>query len=79
MSMTTHTPSTALTPLSPPPPSLQDYGVFISFYGGLGGLAHLAQLGLPEGSKPGEVYSVGQVRGGGSTGAGPPSGRLSNL
>ncbi|KAG1654779.1 hypothetical protein FOA52_007439 [Chlamydomonas sp. UWO 241] len=37
------------------------YGVFVQFYGGLGGLAHKAELGLADGAKPASAYTVGQT------------------
>ncbi|GAX80532.1 hypothetical protein CEUSTIGMA_g7970.t1 [Chlamydomonas eustigma] len=40
---------------------VQDYGVFVSFYGGISGLAHVGELGLPDGVKPAQMYNVGQV------------------
>ena len=39
----------------------QDYGVFVTFYGGISGLIHVGQLGLAEGIKPSEEYGLGQV------------------
>lgn len=44
---------------------IQDYGVFVSFYGGVSGLAATAELGLAPGQKPAEAFSLGQVRHGG--------------
>jgi len=35
--------------------------VFVAFYGGVAGLAPLAELGLPEGSAPGAFFTAGQV------------------
>jgi rRNA biogenesis protein RRP5 len=39
---------------------VQDYGVFLSFFGGVSGLASLAECGLPEGQKPRDAFAVGQ-------------------
>ena len=41
---------------------VKDFGLFVTFYGGLSGLLHSSQLGIEEGGKPSEAgYSVGQV------------------
>ncbi len=40
----------------------QDYGVFVSFYGGVTGLAHVSELGLGKaGDKPSSLFHTGQV------------------
>lgn len=40
---------------------VKPYGVFISFCGGMKGLAHTAELPLGPDQKPSEAYKVGQV------------------
>eukprot|EP00887_Chlorella_sp_A99_P001742 scaffold19.g1742.t1 len=40
---------------------VQDFGVFVSFYGGVAGLAHVSECGLPIGQKPGQAYEAGQA------------------
>lgn len=39
---------------------VHDYGVFLSFFGGVSGLAPAAECGLPEGQTPGDAFTVGQ-------------------
>ena len=41
---------------------VKPYGVFISFCGGVKGLAHTAELPLAPDQKPSDAYAVGQVR-----------------
>ncbi|MEW5309980.1 MAG: hypothetical protein WDW38_001818 [Sanguina aurantia] len=38
-----------------------DYGLFVTFFGGMEGLAHRNELGLTPGQKPSELHHVGQV------------------
>lgn len=40
---------------------VQEYGVFIGFYGSVSGLAPAAELGLAAAQKPADVYELGQV------------------
>lgn len=37
---------------------VQDYGLFISFFGGVSGLAHSSQLGLAPEQSPTEAFKV---------------------
>lgn len=39
---------------------VQDFGVFVSFYGGTSGLAHVSECGLAPGQKPPGAFEVGQ-------------------
>lgn len=39
---------------------VRDFGVFVAFYGGVSGLAHVSECGLAEGQKPTEAFEVGQ-------------------
>ena len=38
---------------------VQDYGVFVSLYGNVGGLIHVSELGLAAGQSPRDVYREG--------------------
>uniref|UniRef100_A0A7S0UUT8 S1 motif domain-containing protein n=1 Tax=Polytomella parva TaxID=51329 RepID=A0A7S0UUT8_9CHLO len=38
-----------------------DYGVFVTFFGGMKGLAQLRDLGLPTGKHPRDVFTIGQI------------------
>lgn len=40
---------------------VKEFGVFVSFYGGVSGMAPVSELGLPAGTSPTTVYSPGQV------------------
>ncbi|PRW20900.1 RRP5-like protein [Chlorella sorokiniana] len=38
-----------------------DFGVFVQFFGGVAGLAHVSECGLEAGQKPGDAFQPGQV------------------
>lgn len=40
---------------------VKPYGIFVSFCGGIKGLAHTAELPLAPDQKPADAYKVGQV------------------
>ena len=40
---------------------IKPYGIFVSFYGGMKGLAHTAELPLAPNQTPKDAYKVGQV------------------
>lgn len=40
---------------------VKEYGLFLQFYGGLGGMAHASTLGLAPGAKVAEAFKLGQV------------------
>ena len=41
---------------------VQNYGVFVAFYGDVKGLVHASELGLEPGESPEAAYHIGQVR-----------------